>query len=214
MPESNQGASPILLLEWWKPVVGYEGLYEVSNVGNVCRIRNPRSSRTCHHLTKTSWAKSGGRLYVSLTKNNRVSSKRVHKLMADAFLGGTPPGMTVNHIDHCFKNNRLSNFEFLTALDNWWDAYNNGLMPRGEKNGNSKLSEEQAKAILDLHGKASAKTVGNRFGVAASSVLRIWNGECWAHLQSPERNEGGGIPAAADSLSSPHTSPPSSRASG
>ena len=38
MPESIQGASPILLLEWWKPVVGYEGLYEISNVGNVRRI--------------------------------------------------------------------------------------------------------------------------------------------------------------------------------
>src|SRR5947209_3578950 len=104
-----------LLLEWWKPVVGFEGLYEVSNVGNVCRIKKSNVSRPGQHLGQ--WAHWDGRLFVVLSSAGKQKTKKVHKLMVDAFLGGTPEGMTVNHDDDCYTHNRLSNFSFKTTID-------------------------------------------------------------------------------------------------
>jgi hypothetical protein len=180
MHDHLNGASPILLLEWWKPVVGFEGLYEVSNVGNVCRIKKSNVSRQGQHLKR--WAHWDGRLYVILS-NGRNNTKKVHKIMVDAFLGGTPEGMTVHHEDDCYTSNRVSNFRFLSAIDNWRDGYLSGLVTRGDKHRNAKISEAQALEILALNGKMSLKRVSKKYGISTTAVAYLWKGRNWAHLQ-------------------------------
>lgn len=103
--------------EYWKPVVGYEGLYEVSNWGRV-------KSMNYNHTGKEKILKPGtyksGYLYVVLWKNNKQKHFLIHRLVAEAFLEipeelkqyiGTVY-LQVNHKDENKKNNNVENLEF------------------------------------------------------------------------------------------------------
>ena len=98
-------------LEIWKPVPGYEGLYEVSNLGNVKSLRRNRIMSPHHH------DKAGGHLTVALTNWHRKDCL-IHRLVWEAFNGPIPEGFEVNHIDENPKNNRLDNLNLLTHKEN------------------------------------------------------------------------------------------------
>ena len=103
--------------EIWKPIPGYESFYEISTEG---RIRNLRSGR----LLKT---QSNQPYYqVWLSRNGLKEIKKVHQLVALTFLGEPPDGCIVNHIDLDKHNNRLSNLEYKTHLENLQHAAMNG----------------------------------------------------------------------------------------
>lgn len=102
--------------EIWKDVVGYEGLYQVSNLGRVKSLPKLKKTPTTTFMTKEiikipSICK--GYLRVNLMGKNFF----VHILVAEAFIGGRN-GMTVNHIDECKTNNRLCNLEYMSLSDN------------------------------------------------------------------------------------------------
>ena len=101
--------------EIWKDVVGYEGLYQVSNLGNV-RSLNYRG----HGITKNLVPKcnNAGRLWVELRKNGSGKCLLVHRLVAMAFIPNPNDYPQINHIDENPKNNRVENLEWCTALYN------------------------------------------------------------------------------------------------
>ena len=103
----------------WKPVVGYEGLYEVSNYGEVRSL--PRNN-TKGKVLKLYHNKHNGYLYCSLSKDNKASTKRVHVLVAQAFLGmtakGFDPNCVVDHVDGDKTNNCIDNLELVTQKEN------------------------------------------------------------------------------------------------
>ncbi len=185
MPEHIEGASPILLLEWWKPVVGFEGYYEVSNVGNVCRVKPYKSVTPFQPVRK--WPHWDGRLFCVLSGGGNRKTYKVHKMMVDAFLGGTPEGFTVHHEDDCYTSNRLSNFRFLSAIDNWRDGYLTGLMKRGDKHRNARITEAQALEILALNGKMSLKRVSKKYGISTTAVAYLWKGRNWRTCKRKHR---------------------------
>lgn len=97
--------------EIWKDIEGYEGLYMVSNLGNV------KSMNYCHRgyaqnlVPKTN---NSGRLWVELANNGKRKPMLIHRLVAMAFIPN-PEGLPqVNHIDENPKNNRLDNLEWCT----------------------------------------------------------------------------------------------------
>ena len=109
-------------LEEWRPVVGYEDLYEVSNLGQVRSL--PRVVRW-----KTRWGSYGtrtnppvlrklvtdtyGYLRVSMKRYGKSANPQVHKLVAEAFLGERPDWASqINHIDRCRTNNCVGNLEW------------------------------------------------------------------------------------------------------
>jgi len=96
--------------EQWLPVQGYEGLYEVSNMG---RIRN-RYGRILKQEDKT------GSEYkrVHLCKSNRAKHHSVHRLVAIAFVPNESGGEVVNHLDHNKANNNADNLEWCTIKEN------------------------------------------------------------------------------------------------
>lgn len=119
--------------EVWKPVVGYEGLYEVSNKG---RIKSLKRST----VTKEGWVQNvhggickqkdtrDGYKEVTLFKNGKPKSIRTHRLVAFAFLGKPTDDRTeVNHKDGNKKNNSVSNLEWVTSSENQLHAYRMGL---------------------------------------------------------------------------------------
>ena len=99
------------MVENWLPVVGYEGLYEVSDIGNVRNMtRNVLLSINKNHKYSQ----------VELRKDGKPMSKQVHRILAEAFLP-IPTGIktpVVNHINRIGTDNRISNLEWVSHSDN------------------------------------------------------------------------------------------------
>lgn len=90
-----------MINEEWKPVKGYEGLYEVSNIG---RVRSLKRAATSGIVLKQTM--KHGYMHVCLSKENKPSTKRVHRLVAEAFIANPMDKPVVNHIDGD-KTNKL-----------------------------------------------------------------------------------------------------------
>ena len=115
------------MTEAWKSVAGYEGLYEVSDCGNVRNVgwssveksRYGKPRIVCHRqrLLKAGKTKRGY-LLVVLCKNGKKTSHMVHRLVATAFCEKKTGCDVVNHIDNNKENNRASNLEWVTQKEN------------------------------------------------------------------------------------------------
>ena len=99
--------------EIWKDIPNYEGQYQVSNLGNVKSIRFNREKLLSPSIYK-------GYLYVILYRNKIRTTKRIHQLVAMAFLNHIPCGLdlVVNHINLNKSDNRLVNLEVISARKN------------------------------------------------------------------------------------------------
>lgn len=110
--------------EYWKDVPNYEGLYQVSNLGNVKSLSRYRGGKSKNYLLPEKLLKikinNHGRLCVNLSKDGDAKTFIVHQLVAIAFLGHKPNGHTivVDHIDNNKLNNNLNNLQLITAREN------------------------------------------------------------------------------------------------
>lgn len=98
------------MIEEWKDIEGYEGLYQVSNLGRVKRVTTGRILKPSKH-TK-------GYYRVELYKNGSQSKKLIHRLVAQVFIPNPDNKSQVNHIDENKTNNLVSNLEWMTAKEN------------------------------------------------------------------------------------------------
>lgn len=94
--------------EEWRPVAGYEGFYEVSNLGNVRKVQQMMRPADNGH----------GYLRVNLTKDGKTTTYYVHRLVAKAFCGNADDSKSVNHINHVTTDNRAVNLEWLSQKEN------------------------------------------------------------------------------------------------
>ena len=125
--------------EIWKDIEGYEGLYQVSNLGNVKSLRKRIDKGKCHRYFDEKILKpietNRGYLRVKLCKNRKIKKTRVHRLVAEAFI--KRPELEVNHIDGNKKNNKAENLEWVTQKENKQHAWITGLYhKKGEKHTN------------------------------------------------------------------------------
>ena len=176
-------------IETWRAIAGYEGDYEVSDFGRVRSldrmVDGPRVQR-----------KSKGRVIsmnfsrkykkVGLHQKGLQKQFFVHRLVAVAFLGPCPTGKQVNHKDGCKSNNRPSNLEYVTPLENIQHACLTGLSKTqiGEENINDKLTEEN---VLDIRatyaaGGVTQQKLADNFGVGHVNISNIVHRRSWAHL--------------------------------
>lgn len=122
--------------ERWKPVRGYEGFYEVSDLGNVRSV--DRIARHGHRLRGKPIAsrpnpERGGYVYVSLSRDGQMYTRRVHRLVLEAFVGPAPEGMEGCHNDGDPANNALSNLRWSTHQENIWDKEIHGTHNNARK---------------------------------------------------------------------------------
>lgn len=113
--------------ETWRPVVGFEHAYEVSNHGRVRSIPrvDARGRRWTRRILRPG-AQPSGHLSVSLSSTGERSMRKVHRLVLEAFVGPCPEGMEGLHRDDDPMNNDLANLRWGTRSDNLHDAVRNG----------------------------------------------------------------------------------------
>lgn len=131
------------MIENWLPVVGYEGLYEISDQGRAqsldhC-VHNGRwpgaPDRLIHGRILTPGLTSDGQyLTVHLSKNNVVKTWKIDHLMLGAFVGPRPFSMDSCHWDDDGHNNKLINLRWDTRTNNHLDAVRNGTHHQASKN--------------------------------------------------------------------------------
>lgn len=110
--------------EIWKDIKGYEGLYQVSNLGNIRSLYKYKGSnkRVLHKIISNK-----GYYVISLVKNKRKKQYRVHQLVANAFIINDNNYPVINHIDGNKLNNNVTNLEWCTVSHNNKEAYRIGL---------------------------------------------------------------------------------------
>src|SRR6185295_11979756 len=139
--------------EQWRPVVGYEGLYEVSNLGRVRAL--PRRLKTwfgdrahAGGIMRPKLMKKTGYLEVSLQDSAGGRSPRfvtLHAIVAEAFHGPKPsPAHEVLHGDGVRTNCAASNLRWGTRKENMEDQRRHGTLNIGAKNGNATITQELA----------------------------------------------------------------------
>lgn len=106
--------------EIWKDVKGYEGKYQVSNMGRIWSIHTQR-------YLSGKINKYGYQELTLITLNGKAKSERTHRLVAIAFLEKPESCTVVNHINGCKTDNRAENLEWTTVQGNTKHAYDNNL---------------------------------------------------------------------------------------
>ena len=165
----------IMKKEYWKPVVGYEGLYEVSNFGRVKSI--PRNGTVKYARILKPVTNRYGYSYVILCKNGKVKSFLVHRLVAEAFIQNNDNLPCVNHKDECKTNNNVENLEWCS------EKYNCNFGTRNER-----VSKKLSKSILQytLDGEfvkewKSAKQAEREGGFSSANITACCRGERKTH---------------------------------
>lgn len=125
--------------EIWKPIKGYEGLYEVSNTGKVKSVKRTMKYeatgkvQTTHErvltLISSKLTKRHPKplYHVELWKDNKRTVKMIHRLVAETFIPNPDGKPQVNHKDGNRDNNRVDNLEWCTCSENSLHAYRTGL---------------------------------------------------------------------------------------
>jgi hypothetical protein len=122
-------------MEEWRAITGYEGFYEVSNLGRVRSVCRYVNSRRCYRLMRGRILRQtndkDGYKVVTLCKNNIKATARVHRLVAETFIGNPNNLPSINHKDENKANNNVENLEFCTVYYN--NTYNNKCFRGGAK---------------------------------------------------------------------------------
>lgn len=160
-------------MEQWRDVVGFEGLYQVSDLGNV---RNARTG----HIKKPHLNVRLNRPQICLSKFDKVTTIYPHKLVMEAFVGKRPEGMECCHADGNPWNNELSNLRWDSRTNNSQDKFKHGTQKMGEKHPMSKLTVEKVLAIRQdnrLH-----RIIAVEYGVSQPTISEIKSRKSWVHV--------------------------------
>ena len=121
------------LNEIWKDIIGYEGIYMISNYGNVFSMNNNKNKILKPIMDKD------GYLTINLCNNGTRKKYRIHRLVAESFIENKEKKKTVNHKDENKKNNKVTNLE-------WFSFYENN----NYGSHNEKISKSLSKKIVQL----------------------------------------------------------------
>lgn len=181
--------------EEWRPVVGWEGLYEVSDLGRVRSLDREivALSRWGDLVSKrhkgrvlTATPRRPGHLFVILADGERRESWFVHRLVLTAFVRPRRDREECRHMDGNPKNNRLGNPKWGTRLENMADRGRLGEhnAPRGARNHRVILNEAKVRLIRRLRiDGLSFGMIAKQIGVSRNAVGKVISGHTWKWLE-------------------------------
>lgn len=173
--------------EQWRAVVGYEGAYEVSNLGRVRSVDRVTThgrrwrGRMLRQRT-TCW----GYAEVQLRWGDQPEHKKIHTMVLEAFVGPRPEGLEARHRDDDKSNNQLDNLMWGTSAENKADAIANGRFARGERSGLAKIRDADVLIVLQAVIEAPTRVVAQRFGVSSTAVSHLVQRRTFAHVSVPD----------------------------
>jgi hypothetical protein len=162
------------LQEIWMQIEGYEGRYEISNLGRAKskqKILKPQTDAYGYYFIRIA------------KKGEKQKTKRIGRLVGLHFIPNPENKEQINHINGIKKDNRATNLEWVTRSENVLHAYNTGLNPIGENHIRSKLKEHQVKSILELRKSGITQCeLSEKFRISRSAVRSILDGTNWKRL--------------------------------
>ena len=188
-------------MELWRDIEGYEGLYQISNLGRIKGLdrvnvsENGRRTRVKSKVLHQTLYR--GYYKIRLSKGNRKRDFYTHRLVAFAFCEKPDGKNTVNHIDGVKNNNVSRNLEWVTQKENVKHAWESGLakVSYNNLNGNyqgemikaSKLKDEDVlyirKNSLKNGGSMTIVELSKKFGVGTNTVSKALSYKTWKHIK-------------------------------
>lgn len=181
--------------EIWKPVVGHEADYEVSNMG---RVRSADRVKTYEHRNQynpqqvlTVTRRHKGRvlkpwvsgMYFTVAINAREHVYRpVHYLVLEAFVGQRPEGMEARHLNDQKLDNRLENLSWGTRIQNAADALRNRTRATGERIACAKLKASDIPTIRVRLETEGTTAIAADYGVCRTAIWQIKVRKSWRHV--------------------------------
>ena len=162
-------------VERWLPVVGFEGWYEVSDMGHVRRVGRLAYLKptTCH-----------GYYSVCLSVQARPSRHILHRLVLTAFSGPCPDGMEAAHYNGIKTDNRIENLRWASHRENVEDNHRLGRYQLGTANKAAKLTPEIVATIRALPRWRGMKArLARKYGVGETAIREVLAGTQWAHVR-------------------------------
>ena len=173
----------------WRPVAGWEASHEVSDDGQVRSIPrkgvNGQRGTAGYILRQKVDGPAPGYLTVALCfDKKRTYGKKVHKLVAVAFLGPCPPGQEVRHGPKGRFVNSIDNLCYGTRKENMADTLRDGTRAQGSRHGGAVLTEE---IVIECRrryaeGGISHRMLALKYGVTRETMRDAINGKYWSHV--------------------------------
>ena len=166
--------------EIWKDVENFEGLYQVSNLGNVKRLVSKKCLKErliCRSIDRYGYVKR------VLCNDKKMFHFTEHRLVAKAFIPNPLNKPAVNHINGIKTDNRLENLEWCTNKENSKHARETGLQDtKGISHHKCKLTEEQVLEIRKIGFSETRTALSKKYDVSRAHILRLIKNEGWEHL--------------------------------
>jgi hypothetical protein len=171
--------------EYWRPVVGYEGLYEVSDLGRVRTLPGKKRGRWGWVNKVGCVRKTPINVYgyptVDLKHEGHRKTFTVHTLVLTAFVGPRPEGYECRHLNGNRADSRLLNIAWGTPSENTDDRRRHGTFVQGETHGASVLTDDEVRLIRKMTGTQAS--IAKTFNVSPSLISMIKSRTRWTHVQ-------------------------------
>jgi transcriptional regulator with AAA-type ATPase domain len=178
------------MVEIWKDIVGYEGLYQVSSLGRVKSLGYGKE-RILKGFINSLYLK------VCLCNNKKQLNFLIHRLVGQAFISNPENKPEINHIDGDKTNNRVDNLEWVTHKENMEHSNRTGLRNncncgfasvninnKGEKHPNCKLNDVQVLEIREKYsiGIYTQQNLADEYNISKTVISDIINKKLWKHI--------------------------------
>lgn len=180
--------------EKWVPVPGFEGFYEVSSIGRVRSVDHytePKVDSIGRHQPRALMKgkiiaqrkHQFGYWVVTLSKNNKIFTRVVHRLVAEGFYGPRPKGNVIRHLNGNPEDNRVENLAYGTQKENMQDAIQQDTVEHGERRGNALHTNEEIRQLKrDLICGMSTGEAAKKYKMPQSQVCKIADGNAWKRV--------------------------------
>lgn len=178
------------MTEEWRPIAGYEGLYEVSNIGRIrsLRLRAGRYDRERATPLIRAMRLHDGYPVIDLPGPDRKRKTeitfRVHCIVCETFNGPKPDGFECAHLNGDRADCRAENLKWASPTENQSHRILHGTDCRGSRQYSAILTEQDVIRMRReyVHRRGQIKEWANNFGCTTGAVWRAINGKTWRHI--------------------------------